>query len=141
MAEFTIVLSSPRPAPETFARLVDWDAHTAAIPFTRLHHDGDPRLGQRFVARTAIGPWGFDDPMEVQLLRRPAGNLPGVVEVVKSGRVIGGRVRWTVTPAATGSTVEWRQRITLGRLPAVLDPIVGLVGRLAYGAGLRRLVR
>lgn len=137
--------SSPLPASVCFERLVDWDRHTAAIPLTRLQHDGDARLGQRFVARTAIGPIGFDDPMEVELLQRPAGDSPGdlagVVEVAKRGRVIGGRVRWTVTPTVTGTEVTWAQHLAVGWLPRWLDPVVGLFGRLAYGAGLRRLLR
>ena len=145
MAKFTIRLSSPRPAAATFARLLDWDAHSSAIPFTRLRHVGQPALGQRFVARTGIGPLGFDDPMRVELLRPPAGDgpddLPGVVEVTKTGNVIAGRVRWTVAGAGEGSSVEWRQDLQVPWLPRMLDPVVGLVGRLAYRTGLARLLR
>ena len=145
MPEFVIVRESPRPASEVFARLVDWDAHSAAIPLTRLHHDGEPRRGQRFVARTGVGVLGFDDPMEVELFRRPSGDLPddlpGLVEVVKRGRVIGGRVRWTVSPTRGGSRVEWRQQFRLGRLPRLFDPLVGALARASYAAGLRRLLR
>lgn len=145
MAEFVIRATSPLPASACFDKLVDWDAHSAAIPLTRLRHDGVARLGQRFVARTALGRFGFDDPMVVELLRRPAGDqpgyLPGVVEVAKRGRVIGGTVRWTVSPTATGSEVEWSQNIIIGWLPAWLDPVVGVAGRLAYSRGLPRLLR
>jgi hypothetical protein len=144
MAEFVIGASSSLPASACFARLVDWDAHSAAIPFTRLVHDGDARVGQRFVARTGIGRLGFDDPMVVELFRPPAGDapgdLPGVVEVAKRGRVIGGRVRWTVTPTAAGAEVEWTQQLVVGWLPHWFDPVVGVLGRAAYGAGLGRLV-
>lgn len=144
MADFVIRASSPLPASECFDRLVDWDRHSSAIPLTRLQHDGSARVGQRFVARTGIGRVGFDDPMEVELLRRPEGDspgdLPGVVEVAKHGRVIGGRVRWTVAPTATGTEVAWSQHLSIGWLPRWLDPVVGLFGRLAYGAGLRRLL-
>ena len=145
MAEFVIRASSPLPASACFDRLVDWDAHSAAIPLTRLRHDGEPRVGQRFVARTGLGQFGFDDVMVVELLRPPAGDavgaLPGLVEIVKQGRVIGGRVRWTVTPTATGSEVEWRQNLRISWLPRWLDPVVSLVGRAAYTAGLTALLR
>ncbi len=144
MAEFSITTGVAAPASEVFSRLVDWDAHSATIPFTRLHHDGPARVGQRFVARTGVGRLGFDDPMEVRLLRRPAGDRPGdaagVAEVAKSGRVVAGRVRWTVTPTSSGARVDWEQQIVIPWLPRQLDPFVGLVGRAAYGAGLRRLV-
>lgn len=144
MADFVVRVTSPRPASAVFARLVDWDAHSAAIPLTVLHHEGTPVLGQRFVARTGVGRLGFDDPMRVDLLRPPAGDrpgeLPGQVEITKTGRVLRGSVRWTVTPVASGADVEWRQRLIVPWLPGFLDPVVGLVGRAAYGAGLRRLL-
>lgn len=145
MAEFVIRAGSPLPASACFDRLIDWDAHSAAIPLTQLRHEGEPRVGQRFVARTGLGRFGFDDVMVVDLLRRPAGDtagaLPGLVEVAKQGRVVGGRVRWTVTPTAAGSEVEWRQDLRIGWLPRWLDPVVGLVGRAAYTAGLKALLR
>ena len=37
--------------------------------------------------------------------------------------------------------VEWTQRLVVGWLPKWLDPAVGAAGRLAYGTGLRRLLR
>jgi hypothetical protein len=141
MADFVIRASTPLSASACFDRLVDWDAHSAAIPLTRLDHDGEPRIGQHFVARTGVGRLGFDDPMVVELLRRPAGDLPGVVEVAKQGRVISGRVQWTVTPTEAGSDVEWTQHLVVGWLPRWLDPLVGALGRIAYGAGLRRILR
>jgi hypothetical protein len=145
VADFVIRATSSLPASACFDRLVDWDAHSAAIPFTRLEHDGSAQLGQRFVARTGVGRLGFDDPMEVELLRRPAGDtpgdLPGVVAVAKRGRVIGGRVQWTVTPTSDGADVEWTQHLVVGWLPRWLDPMVGGMGRIAYGTGLRRILR
>ncbi len=145
MADFVIRASTSLYASASFDRLVDWDAHSAAIPLTTLRHDGVARLGQRFVARTGLGRLGFDDPMVVELLRPPAGDqpgdLPGTVEVAKQGGVIGGRVRWTVTPTGTGSEVEWAQHLIVTWLPRSLDPLVGALGRIAYGSGLRRILR
>ena len=144
MAEFAIEVESHQPARAVFARLTDWDAHSAAIPLTRLQHAGDPAVGQRFVARTGTRALGFDDPMEVRVLVPPVGDAPGdpsgEVEVVKLGRVIAGRVRWTVRPTPTGSVVEWRQELSVPWLPRFADPLVGRVGRAASRAGLRRLV-
>ena len=71
MAQFTVVRDVRAPAGAVFARLVDWDAHSAAIPLTRLHHTGEAAVGQRFVARTGWGRLAFDDPMEVRV--RPLG--------------------------------------------------------------------
>lgn len=145
MAEFTIHLMSPHPAGATFRGLVDWDAHSSAIPLTRLQHRGAPAVGQQFVARTGVGGWGFDDPMQIVRFEAPEGDRPGVrpgsVEVVKTGRVLHGRVAWTVTPTGTGSRVDWHQNLTVPWLPNWLDPLIGAIGEAAYRAGLRRLLR
>ena len=145
MARFTITQQWPASARVVFDHLVDWDAHSASIPLTTVVHEGVPLPGQRIVARTGGTRFGFDDPMEVRVLRPPAGDAPGdpggIVEVTKQGRVIQGWVRWTVTPAATGSVVQWSQELTVPWLPRRLDAVVGVVGRTAYRSGLRRLLR
>lgn len=145
MAEFELRLQSSLGARACFAALADWDAHQAAIPLTRLVHDGPARVGQRFVARTGLGRFGFDDVMVVEAFTPPEadepGTAPGVGEIGKIGRVVAGRVRWVVTPDAGGSTVEWYQSLRIPWLPRLFDPLVGLVGRHAYGWALRTLLR
>ena len=141
MADFVLHAASPLPAHACFDRLVAWDNHTAVIPLTTLQYEGSPRVGQQFVARTGWGRIGFDDTMVVEVLRPPAGHQPGLVEISKRGRVVGGTVGWTVTPTAGGSDVTWTQHLVIGWLPRWLDPLVGAIGRRAYGLGLRRLLR
>jgi hypothetical protein len=145
MADFVLRAASPLPARACFDQLVDWDAHSAAIPFTKLQYDGEPRVGQRFVARTGWGPIGFDDVMVVDALQPPKGDQPGdepgAVAISKHGRDVGGTVGWTVTPTATGSDVTWTQHLVIGWLPRWIDPLVGAIGRRAYGLGLQRLVK
>lgn len=144
MADYVLRVSSRLGARECFALLSDWDAHEAVIPLTRLVHDGTPRVGQRFVARTGVGPFGFDDSMVVTALEAPSGDGPGegpgLCEVAKVGRVVGGRVRWTVVATANETEVEWAQTLTIPWLPAFLDGLVGAVGRHAYGLALRRIL-
>ena len=144
MADFVLHAASALPARIAFARLVDWDAHSAAIPLTRLHFDGEPRVGQRFVARTGWGRLGFDDVMVVDDLQPPVGDQPGdrpgLIAITKHGRVVGGTVTWTVAPGTVGSRVTWTQHLVIGWLPRWMDPLVGAVGRRAYGQGLRRLL-
>ena len=145
MAHFTIIERWPAPAGVVFEHLVDWDAHGAAIPLTGVSHEGMPLPRQRIVARTGGARLGFDDPMEIRVLRPPIGDAlgdpGGLVEVIKQGRVITGWVRWTVAPTPTGSVVRWDQELTVPWLPRRLDPLVGVVGRVAYRSGLRRLLR
>ncbi len=144
MADFVLHATSPLPARTVFERLVDWDRHSAAIPLTRLQHDGAPRVGQRFVARTGVGPLGFDDVMVVDVLEPPSGDqpgdAPGRVTITKHGRVVGGTVGWKVTPLVAGSVVTWTQHLVIPWLPHGLDPLVGAIGSRAYGMGLRRLL-
>ena len=89
---------------------------SAAIPLTRLQHDGLPRVGQRFVARTVWGRLGFDDTMVVDVLRPPVGDQPrdqpGLVEIVKQGRVVGGTVRCTSPHRHIGTTIGAKPRRT-----------------------------
>ncbi|MBI4901735.1 MAG: hypothetical protein HY829_14845 [Actinobacteria bacterium] len=47
MADLVLHATSPLPALACFERLVDWEAHSAAIPFTTLRYEGVPRAGQR----------------------------------------------------------------------------------------------
>jgi hypothetical protein len=144
MADFVLRRASRLPARTAFARLVDWDAHSAAIPLTRLRYEGVPRVGQRFVARTGVGRFGFDDVMVVDVLEPPSGDLPGDepgrVTITKHGRVVGGTVGWKVAPTAAGSAVTWTQHLVIPWLPLWMDGVVGAVGSRAYGMGLRRLV-
>ena len=144
MADFVLHAASPLPARTVFERLVDWDRHSAAIPLTRLQHDGAPRAGQRFVARTGVGRVGFDDVMVVDVLDPPSGDqpgeVPGRVTITKHGRVVGGTVGWEVAPTTTGSAITWTQHLVIPWLPRFMDPLVGAVGSRAYGMGLRRLL-
>ena len=42
-------------------------------------------VGATFVARTALGPLHFDDPMEVTQWRPPTDDEPGVCTIAKRG--------------------------------------------------------
>jgi len=141
MADFVLRLSTPLSADVAFGRLVDWDRHSAAIPLTRLTYEGVARVGQRFVARTGWRRLGFDDPMVVDVLTPPSGDQPGFVAIRKEGRVVAGTVSWTVTGVSSASQVEWTQHLVIPWLPRLLDPLVGMIGRIAYGLGLRRILR
>lgn len=140
MADVELRVSTPLTADVAFDRLVDWERHSAAIPLTRVTYEGALRTGQRFVARTAVGPIGFDDVMVVDLLRRPTREVPGLVEVSKHGRVLTGTVRWTVTDTPDGSEIVWRQTLVVGRLPRHLDPVIAVIAKVAYGRGVRRIL-
>lgn len=145
MATFTIKKHSPLDASTTFAQLLNWDAHSKAIPFTTLHHEGEPRVGQVFNARTAIGPLGFDDIMEITHMSAPAGNqpgdAPGEVSIVKKGSLIKGSVTMTITPSTQGAEVLWEQDLQISWIPRFFDPVIAFLGKQAYGQGIKSILK
>jgi hypothetical protein len=73
--------------------------------------------------------------MAVTHSRPPSGTEPGVVRIVKQGRVVLGWAVLTVTPIESGSIVRWheeaRLRWTRGPVVAIVDRVVAVgFGRL-----------
>lgn len=137
---------------EAWRRVVDVSAHGEVVPFTagRGPAPEDAVVGSRYVARTALGPVGFDDVMVVREIE--AGRR---VVFEKVGRLLGGVVTVDITPARRaagpdgerdldgGAQVVWAQSITLSWVPARLRPVAAVVTRAAapaIGAGYRRVV-
>jgi hypothetical protein len=150
MALFTVVQQVGAPASRTWAALVDWPKHGRWAPLTAVR-TVTPRpdgVGAQFVARTGVGPLGFDDPMTVVDWQPPQGDAEGDpagrCEVAKSGRVVHGRAWFTVTPLAGGrSRVDWSEDVTVSprRLTRFAAPAVSLAGRVGFAATLRAFAR
>lgn len=97
------------------------------MPLTTITVTRDPATGQElFVARTAIGPLGFDDAMVVAFAEPPTGTSPGIARLVKTGPVIRGWSAITVTPLTEGSEVRWYEE---ARLRGTGGPVVALASR------------
>lgn len=140
---------------EAWRRVVDVSAHGEVVPFTtgRGPAPEDAVVGSRYVARTRLGPLGFDDVMVVREIE--AGRR---VVFEKVGRLLGGVVTVEITPVrraagpdradgerdlAGGAQVAWAQSITLPWVPGRLRPAAAFVTRVAapaIGAGYRRVV-
>ncbi|RII15673.1 hypothetical protein DSC45_17730 [Streptomyces sp. YIM 130001] len=102
--------------------MTDWPRHRA--PFTRVSGDRN-----RVVARTRIGPVGFDDPMDVV-----AWSPPHRCRLEKRGRVVRGWAEIEVASAAGGgAVVVWRESLRVLGVPGVADPLVAWVGRRVFG--------
>ena len=116
---------------EAFSRVTDWMRHGDVVPFTtvRLTDTG-------FVARTALGPVGFDDPMEVV-----AWDPPRFCRLEKRGRVIHGWAEITVWPTASGSKIIWRELAHTVGIPRFLTRVERAAGRALFGRLLDRLTR
>lgn len=126
--------------PETvFAAVVDWQRQGEWIPLTRVRVlAGEPGLGQRVIARTGVGPVGFDDPMTVTWW-----DPPHRCEVLHTGRVVRGSGAFVVEPAPGGSRFTWEERVLVpgGPLAPLLWPLGRLVSRASLAWAQRRLAR
>ncbi|SDJ94716.1 hypothetical protein SAMN05421806_103437 [Streptomyces indicus] len=141
--EFRITHRTPLPVDEAWRRVTDWQRHAAQVPFTRttVLTDGPNREGTRFVARTGIGPIGFDDPMEVTLWEPPA---PAArCRLTKTGKALTGWAEIEVQPAVrgTGSYVVWHEDLRIVRLPRFMDQLTARAGHLVFGYALRRILK
>jgi len=138
-ARFTVELQADCAPDEALRRLLDLRAHNRHIPFTRVTPAvpaDELTPGSRFVGRTAVGRFGFNDHMRIEALTFD----PAAATIAKRGRVIRGVVQVTATPSATGSAVRWEQTVHLPWLPGFLQPTAARVLRVGYRRVLARLL-
>ncbi len=137
MSPFVVSVDSPLPPDVAWARLVDWPRHGRHVPLTTIEVTTPPPagVGTVFVARTALGRLGFDDPMEVV-----EWDPPRHCRVEKRGSVMLGWAELTVEPRGGGSRATWREEATPARLPGFLSGASTASGRLLFGRVLRKLL-
>jgi hypothetical protein len=142
VATFEVVRHTHLDAAEAFAAVTDWPRHAAFIPLTTIQLVGVVRadVGARFVARTALGPFHFDDPMEVVHWQPPTEAAPGVCRVDKRGNVLLGSTVITVTPSREGSVVHWQEHATVRYLGGLAAWPTQLAGRRVFGRLLDSLL-
>jgi hypothetical protein len=130
-------------ADEAWRRLTDWPAHADKVPLTRISvlTPGPTRTGTVFVARTALGPAGFDDPMEVVRWEPPAPGRSGRCRLEKRGTTVTGWAEIQVSEEAGGTRVRWVEDLRIGRLPRLPGPLAAGAGRAVFGRAVDRLLR
>ena len=145
MARFEVTIVSTLPAAEAWRRILDLRAHSEVIPLTTVTGDALDAAtlapGARFVARTGVGPLGFDDVMVIESYTPPTGHDAGAAQIRKEGRAVTGHITLRVAPTADGCVVTWKQRIGVLGVPAFADAVVALVARSAYRRTLLELLR
>jgi hypothetical protein len=145
MAAFDVHLDTDISAAEAWRRVLNLRAHSEVIPLTTVTGEQLEAAalvpGSRFVARTALGPIGFDDVMVVESIEQPSDGSGARARIRKEGKVIGGAIDFRVTPTTSGSTVDWAQQIHVRWVPRLADPLVARVARTAYGKALAELLR
>ncbi len=138
---FEVRIHVPEAAHVVWSRLIDLDAHSAAIPLTRVTPVGESmRQGLRFVGETSIGPIHMNDRMLVARADAPRDDHPGQLVVEKFGPVAG-LVEASVEQVATGTLVLWRQSLRPAWLPSFLRPAGAIVAKIAYVVGLRQILK
>ncbi|WP_338674996.1 SRPBCC family protein [Streptomyces sp. SCSIO 30461] len=135
MALFRVVRTTSLPPAETWRRLTEWPAHAAHVPLTRVAvlTPGPPGTGTRFVARTGLGRWTFDDTMEIVRWQPPAPELSGRCRLEKRGRTVMGWAEIEVLTTPEGSRVVWEEELRLRGVPRALDPAVAGTARRLFG--------
>lgn len=143
MTAFRISRAVTLPAERVWQRVTDWPAHATGVPLTAISVLTPPPagVGTLFLARTGIGPAGFDDPMEVVRWEPPEGDRAGRCRLEKRGRVITGWAEIEVTPQGSGAVVVWVEELRIRPLPRLFDPVVVRVGRLVFARALDGLLR
>jgi carbon monoxide dehydrogenase subunit G len=143
MARFTVSVDVAAPVEQVWDRITDWPVHGRWIPGTSVSvTSGQPGgVGATFVGRTALGPVGFDDPMEITQWSPPSADRPGHCRVRKLGRVLLGWAEFDVLARSGGSTVYWVEDVQVA--PAWLtwpaSPLIAAVGRVGFTYALGKM--
>ncbi|MFF3129353.1 SRPBCC family protein [Streptomyces sp. NPDC057908] len=135
MAVFRIERFTSLPAAESWRRVTDWERHAEHVPLTTITVPTGltTRIGTVLVARTGVGPLGFDDPMEVVRWTPPAAGRAGLCRLEKRGSLVLGRASIDVYPTDSGSHVVWVEELTVRLLPRWADPLLAGAGRRVFG--------
>ncbi|MGC5345512.1 SRPBCC family protein [Streptomyces sp. DT24] len=142
MAVFRIERFTALSVTDAWHRVTDWERHATRVPLTSITVTTAPptRTGTVFVARTGIGPLGFDDPMEVVRWTPPSVGRAGLCRLEKRGRVVRGRASIDVYPTESGAHVVWVEELRVRRLPRWGDPLLATAGRKVFGRVLDDLL-
>jgi hypothetical protein len=116
VAQFEIVREVRLTPDEAWRRITDWPTHGRFVPLTKVTN-----TPHGFVARTGVGPLGFEDPMDVVTWDKPS-----CCRLEKRGRAVKGWAELYVEPCGGGSRVTWREEIRVTGVPRALDGLTRL---------------
>lgn len=140
---FQLERTAPLSPGEAWRRLTDWRRHGEAVPLTHVTVVTPPPTGEgtEFVARTGVGPFAFDDRMEVTVWQAPTDDEPGLCRLEKRGPTVSGWAELEVHDGPGGAArVVWVEELRLRFLPAPLDPLVESAARTVFGRAVNRLL-
>ena len=138
---FTVQYEFSAPARELWDELVDWKAHEAWIPMTRVD-DGEgesTEIGHEFIAYSGPGKLALKDHMRVIECTWDDSSQSGRCVVEKLGPVLTGTPGFTVDAAGSGSSIDWFEDVKVPYLPQFLAPLAGKLGAVGFRHGMKRL--
>jgi hypothetical protein len=145
MAPIDFTRDVNHPVERAWARLTSFTDHGRFVPFTTVSLiDPTAPGGGGFIARTAVpgaGRLAFDDVNVIEIWRPPTADVPGLCQLRKTGRLVGGWARLTVTPLGSGSRVRWQEQVSLPLVPSFGDPVIARIGAVMFGRVVDGLMR
>ena len=140
---FNVVHDFDAPPRALWDELVDWKAHEAWIPMTRMELDpGDPTaVGATFTAFTGLGPLALEDRMRVAECDWDEASESGICVVDKLGPVLSGRAGFTVSATPDGSRIDWFEDVEVKYLPGFVAPVAARIGASGFRQGMKRLAK
>jgi hypothetical protein len=146
MVRFTSTVDVAADVERVWERITDWPTHGRFVPLTsvRITSEQSRGVGTTFVATSALGPIGFDDPMEVLEWSPPSAGGPGHCLVRKHGRLLIGWAAVDVAPLPSGrSRLSWTEelRVTPARLTRPFDRLIAAGSKFGFNRVLRSMAR
>ena len=138
---FTVQYEFSAPVRELWDELVDWKAHEAWIPMTRVD-DGEGEgtaIGHEFIAYSGPGKLALKDHMRVIECDWDDSTQTGRCVVEKLGPLLTGTAGFDVAPTDGGSSIDWFEDIKVPYVPQFLAPVVGKVAAAGFRMGMKRL--
>ncbi len=131
------------PARVLWDELVDWEAHGAWIPMTRVDlGPGDPTaVGAEFTAYTGVGPLALEDRMRVATCDWDDDTACGRCTVDKLGPVLRGSAGFDVETTTSGSSIDWIEDVEVPYLPGFMAPVAAKLGAVGFRFGMKRLAK
>lgn len=112
VAPVSLTRTSTASAERLWSVVTDMVRHADFVPLTTIRPEpGDPELGWEVLARTGIGPVGFNDTMLVTGWEPPP-TWPARMRLVKTGRLLDGWAEIVIDHRSEGgSRLTWREQI------------------------------
>jgi len=110
------------------------------MPMTKVWRAGGRvgEVGEKFTARTGLGPLGFDDAITVQQMEPPT-----FCEVAHTGRVVRGLGEFRCVSARGGTQFTWWEQVAVpgGPVAPAVWMLVRFPLQFVFSIAVRRLKR